>query len=151
MKKTASWNAKAGKRAVLVPSNVFQRAYCKELVALTVKGFGKSDLLVNNATFQASQGLIEEIGAEEWGGAFRTNIYAYFYLAIVRQMLTASTIATSSVNTKNMTAGVAGVCDEQGRDSERSGMADPALCELTLTIRLAAQELRARPPAYEEA
>lgn len=99
----ASWVEKAGKRAVLVPGDVSQEEHCKELVARTVKEFGKIDILVNNAAFQATHESIEEISAEEWDHTFRTTIYAYFYLAkaAVGQMQPGgSIIATPSVNAK---------------------------------------------------
>jgi NAD(P)-dependent dehydrogenase (short-subunit alcohol dehydrogenase family) len=102
-KETASWVTRAGKRAVLVPGDVSQEAHCQALVARTVEEFGKIDVLVNNAAFQASHESIEEISAEEWDHTFRTNIYAYFYLAkaaVGRMKPGGSIIATSSVNAK---------------------------------------------------
>ncbi len=102
-KEAASWVEKAGRRAVLLPGDVGQEAHCKEMVNRTVQEFGKIDILVNNAAFQASHELIEEISAEEWDHTFRTNLYAYFYLAkaAVGQMPPGgSIIATSSVNAK---------------------------------------------------
>ncbi len=74
--------------------------HCKELVARTVNEFGKIDILVNNAAFQASHQSIEEITAEEWDHTFRTNIYAYFYLANAAVGQMPPVIATSSVNAK---------------------------------------------------
>jgi NAD(P)-dependent dehydrogenase (short-subunit alcohol dehydrogenase family) len=100
---TASWVSKAGRRAVLVAGDVASEAHCQELVARTVREFGKIDVLVSNAAFQATHASIEEISAEEWDHTFRTNIYAYFYLAkaAVAQMKPGSIIiATSSVNAK---------------------------------------------------
>jgi NAD(P)-dependent dehydrogenase (short-subunit alcohol dehydrogenase family) len=100
---TAAWVTKAGRRAVLVPGDVAQEVHCKALVARTVEEFGRIDILVSNAAFQASHESIEEISAEEWDYTFRTNIYAYFYLAkaAVGQMKPGgSIIATSSVNAK---------------------------------------------------
>ena len=102
-KEAASWVEKAGRRAVVVPGDVSSEAHCKELVARTVKEFGKIDILVNNAAFQASHESIEEISAEEWDHTFRTNIYAYFYLAKAAVAVMepgGSIIATSSVNAK---------------------------------------------------
>lgn len=102
-KETASWVEKAGKRAVLVPGDVSSEAHCKELVARTVQEFGRVDVLVNNAAFQASHQSIEEISAEEWDHTFRTNLYAYFYLAkaaVAVMQPGGSIIATSSVNAK---------------------------------------------------
>jgi NAD(P)-dependent dehydrogenase (short-subunit alcohol dehydrogenase family) len=100
---TASWVEKAGRRAILAPGDVSHEAHCQELVERTVKEFGKIDVLVNNAAFQATHESITEITAEEWDYTFRTNIYAYFYLAkeAVRYMQPGgSIIATSSVNAK---------------------------------------------------
>jgi NAD(P)-dependent dehydrogenase (short-subunit alcohol dehydrogenase family) len=100
---TGSWVTKAGKRAVLVAGDVAQEQHCKDLVERTVSEFGRIDILVNNAAFQASHESIEEISSEEWDHTFRTNIYAYFYLAkaAIRHMKPGgSIIATSSVNAK---------------------------------------------------
>src|ERR1700712_1536604 len=58
-KETASWVEKAGQRVVLVPGDVSTEAHCKELVARTVQEFGRIDVLVNNAAFQASHESIE--------------------------------------------------------------------------------------------
>ena len=130
----ASWVEKAGRRAVLVPGDVSGEAHCQELVARTVREFGKIDILVNNAAFQASHESIEEISAEEWDKTFRTNIHAYFYLAkaaVGVMQPGGSIIATSSVNAKtpspqllayattkgaiaNFTAGLAQLVAEKG-------------------------------------
>jgi NAD(P)-dependent dehydrogenase (short-subunit alcohol dehydrogenase family) len=102
-KETASWVTKAGQRALLVAGDIAREEHCKELVARTVKEFGKIDVLVSNAAFQASHESIEEISAEEWDHTFRTNIYAYFYLAkaaVGHMKPGGSIIATSSVNAK---------------------------------------------------
>ena len=102
-KEAAAWVERAGKRAVLVPGDVGSEAYCNALVARTVQEFGKIDILVNNAAFQATHQSIEEISAEEWDHTFRTNIYAYFYLAkaaVSHMQPGGSIIATSSVNAK---------------------------------------------------
>ena len=103
-KASASWVEKAGKRAVLMAGDVSQEAHCNALVERTVKEFGRIDILVNNAAFQATHESIEEITAEEWDHTFRVNIYAYFYLAkaAVKHMQPGgSIIATSSINAKN--------------------------------------------------
>ncbi len=102
-KEAASWVEKAGRRVVLVPGDISSEAHCNELVARTVKEFGKIDVLVSNAAFQASHESIEEISADEWDHTFRVNVYAYFYLAkaAVKAMQPGgSIIASSSVNAK---------------------------------------------------
>jgi len=125
---------KAGRKAVLVPGDVSQERHCNELVEHAIQAFGKLDILVNNAAFQASHESIEEISAGEWDHTFRTNIYAHFYLAkaAIRHMQPgASIIGTSSVNAKtpspsllayattkgaiaNFTAGLAQLVAEKG-------------------------------------
>ena len=102
-KEAASWVEKAGRRAVLAPGDVSSEEHCKALVARTAEEFGRIDVLVSNAAFQASHASIEEISAEEWDHTFRTNLYAYFYLAkaaVGRMKPGGSIIATSSVNAK---------------------------------------------------
>ena len=133
-KASAAWVEKAGKRAILVAGDVSSEAHCKALVARTIEAFGKIDILVNNAAFQASHESIEDISAEEWDHTFRTNIHAYFYLAkaaVAHMPPGGSIIATSSVNAKtpspqllayattkgaiaNFTAGLAQLVAEKG-------------------------------------
>jgi len=133
-KESASWVEKAGRKAVLVAGDVSQEHHCNELVDRAIQAFGKLDILVNNAAFQASHESIEEISAEEWDHTFRTNIHAHFYLAkaAMRHMKPgASIIGTSSVNAKtpsphllayattkgaiaNFTAGLAQLVAEKG-------------------------------------
>src|SRR4051794_24092636 len=62
-KESASWVEKAGRKAVLVPGDVSQERHCNELVEHAIQAFGKLDILVNNAAFQASHESIEEISA----------------------------------------------------------------------------------------
>ncbi len=133
-KESASWVEKAGRKAVLVAGDVSQEQHCNDLVQRAVNEFGRLDILVNNAAFQASHESIEEISADEWDHTFRTNIYAHFYLAkaAIRHMQPGgSIIGTSSVNAKtpsphllayattkgaiaNFTAGLAQLVAEKG-------------------------------------
>lgn len=70
-----------GKRCVLIPGDVTDRAFCKHAVQTTVKELGKLDILVNNAAYQMTQKRLEDITDEQFDRTFRTNIYAYFWLA----------------------------------------------------------------------
>jgi len=54
---------------------------CEEAVSTAVLKFGKLDILVNNAAEQHPQESIVDITAEQLERTFRTNIFAYFYLA----------------------------------------------------------------------
>ena len=55
-------------------------AHCRSLVERAITGFGRLDILVNNAAHQATIDSIEEISSEEWDRTMRTNLYAMFYL-----------------------------------------------------------------------
>jgi NAD(P)-dependent dehydrogenase (short-subunit alcohol dehydrogenase family) len=70
----------AGRKAVPVPGDLSDEAHCKAVVAKAVESFGRIDVLVNNAAFQAVHQSIQEIPSEEWDFTFRTNIYAMFHL-----------------------------------------------------------------------
>jgi NAD(P)-dependent dehydrogenase (short-subunit alcohol dehydrogenase family) len=70
-----------GRRAVLIPGDVRDPAFCNRAVEQAVKEFGKLDVLVNNAAFQQSQSRIEDLSEEQWDRTFKTNIYGYFHMA----------------------------------------------------------------------
>ena len=70
-----------GQRALLIPGDVQDSAFCVAAVQRTVTTFGRLDVLVNNAAYQQHQKSIEEITDEQLDRTFRTNIYGYFYMA----------------------------------------------------------------------
>jgi NAD(P)-dependent dehydrogenase (short-subunit alcohol dehydrogenase family) len=55
--------------------------FCEQAVERTVKEFGRLDVLVNNAAFQEDQKSLLDISNEQLEHTFRTNIFAYFYMA----------------------------------------------------------------------
>ena len=69
-----------GRRALLLPGDVRDPAFCRQAVERTVREFGKLDILVNNAAYQQHQKSLENISDEQWDHTFKTNIYGYFYL-----------------------------------------------------------------------
>lgn len=71
----------AGKKCLLVPGDVTDSSFCKQAVEKTVREFGRLDILVNNAAYQAEQKHLEDISDEQLDRTFRTNIFGYFYLA----------------------------------------------------------------------
>jgi NAD(P)-dependent dehydrogenase (short-subunit alcohol dehydrogenase family) len=94
----------AGRRAILMPGDISEESQCRKIIETAAREFGKIDVLVSNAAFQATHASIEEVSAEEWDHTFRTNVYAYFYLvkaALPHMKAGASIIATSSVNAKS--------------------------------------------------
>ena len=70
-----------GRRALLLPGDVTDLDYCEECVQQTVNELGAIDILVNNAAFQKNRESIDEIDFEQLDRTFRTNFYAYFWLA----------------------------------------------------------------------
>ena len=70
-----------GRRALLLPGDVTDLKYCENCVERTVNELGAIDILVNNAAFQKNQESIDDIDFEQLDRTFRTNFYAYFWLA----------------------------------------------------------------------
>ncbi|TQN43209.1 hypothetical protein FHU33_2644 [Blastococcus colisei] len=103
-KDTAKYVEEAGRRCVLVPGDISDRAHCKTIVPKAIEEFGKIDILVNNAAFQMSHDSLEEISDDEWDHTLATNLSAMFTLckdAIPHMQSGASIINSSSVNSDN--------------------------------------------------
>ncbi|HET9663238.1 MAG TPA: SDR family oxidoreductase [Burkholderiales bacterium] len=89
-----------GRRCLLLPGDLTSPAACTEAVEKTVSQLGKLDILVSNAAYQRRKDTIEDITDEEFDRTFRTDMYAYFFLAraALRHMKPGSAIiATSSM------------------------------------------------------
>ena len=94
----------AGRRCVLVPGDLADRAHQKTIIPKAVEAFGKVDILVNNAAFQMSHDSLEEISDEEWDHTLALNLTAMFTLtkdAVPHMQPGASIINSSSVNSDN--------------------------------------------------
>jgi NAD(P)-dependent dehydrogenase (short-subunit alcohol dehydrogenase family) len=70
-----------GRACLLIPGDVTDPKFCRDAVEKTVAKFGRLDILVNNAAFQERQESLADITDEQLDTTFRTNIYAYFYMA----------------------------------------------------------------------
>jgi NAD(P)-dependent dehydrogenase (short-subunit alcohol dehydrogenase family) len=70
-----------GRRCLTLPGDVSDEGFCYEAVNRTVQEFGGLDVLVNNAAEQHPKHDLREITAEQLVRTFRTNIYAYFFMA----------------------------------------------------------------------
>lgn len=71
---------KEGRKALLLPGDVTDFAFCQQAVERVVKEFGQLDILVNNAAFQQQQERFEDITLEQFDRTFKTNIYGYFFM-----------------------------------------------------------------------
>jgi len=133
-KETERLVTEAGRKCLLIETDVSKAKNCRDLVAKVAKEFGRIDILVNNAAHQASFKSIEDIPEEEWDLTFATNISAMFYItkaALPHMHPGSSIINTASINSddpspsllpyattkgaiQNFTAGLAQLLAEKG-------------------------------------
>ncbi len=91
-----------GRSCMLLPGDIGDESFCKQIVDKTINEFGKLDILVNNAAEQFVQNDFENITSDQMEKTFRTNFYSIFFLAkaAVPNMKPGSTI----VNAASLTA-----------------------------------------------
>ncbi|WP_250487779.1 glucose 1-dehydrogenase [Caballeronia sp. GaOx3] len=98
---TKRWVEKAGRRALLLPGDITDREHCRSLVAKTAETFGRIDVLVNNAAYQATYDKLEDISDDEWDKTYSTNIGAMFRItkaALAHMKAGGAIVNTTSVN-----------------------------------------------------
>jgi len=71
---------KAGRKAIAIPGDLREEAFCNKLVAQAVQQLGGLDILVNNAGHQKTHESILDISTEEFERTMKTNIYAPFWI-----------------------------------------------------------------------
>jgi NAD(P)-dependent dehydrogenase (short-subunit alcohol dehydrogenase family) len=69
-----------GRRAIAIPGDVGDKAFCERAVEETVAKLGKLDILVNNAAEQHPDEEITDITEEQLKRTFQTNFYGYFFM-----------------------------------------------------------------------
>jgi len=98
---TARYVEEAGRKCVLVPGDLADRAHARTIIPKALEELGGIDILVNNAAFQMSHETLDEISDEEWDHTVALNLTAMFVLckdAIPHMQPGASIINSSSVN-----------------------------------------------------
>jgi NAD(P)-dependent dehydrogenase (short-subunit alcohol dehydrogenase family) len=91
----------AGRKAVAIPGDIKDEAFCKRLVADAARELGGLDILVNNAARQVSQDSILDISTAQFDETFKTNVYAMFWITKAALALFkpgATIINTASIN-----------------------------------------------------
>jgi NAD(P)-dependent dehydrogenase (short-subunit alcohol dehydrogenase family) len=91
----------AGRKAVAIPGDLREEAFCNRLVSEAVNSLGGLDILVSNAARQVAQKSILDITTEQFDATFKTNVYAMFWLtkaAIPHMQPGSSIICTTSIN-----------------------------------------------------
>jgi len=89
-----------GRKAVAIPGDLRDEAFCKRLVDEAVKALGGLDILVNNAARQQTRKSILDITTEDFDATMKTNIYAPFWItkaALPHLKPGAAIIGTTSV------------------------------------------------------
>lgn len=92
----------AGRRCLLMPVDLGTEQACESVVANTVGKLARLDILVNNAAEQHPQKSLADISKEQLEKTFRTNVFAYFYLA--REALKHLADGGVIINTTSVTA-----------------------------------------------
>jgi NAD(P)-dependent dehydrogenase (short-subunit alcohol dehydrogenase family) len=70
----------AGRKAVALPGDICDEAFCRKLVADAVGALGGLDILVNNAAKQVSRPALADVTTEQFDATFKTNVYALFWI-----------------------------------------------------------------------
>ncbi len=70
----------AGRKAVAIPGDLRDEAFCKRLVDEAVRGLGGLDIVVSNAGRQQAHASILDISTEQFDWTMKTNIYAPFWI-----------------------------------------------------------------------
>jgi NAD(P)-dependent dehydrogenase (short-subunit alcohol dehydrogenase family) len=88
----------AGRKALPLPGDLTDPAYCRNLVAQAVQGLGGLDILVNNAAEQTYVESLSDLTDEQFDLTMKANIYATFWItkAALPYLQPGSTIINTS-------------------------------------------------------
>jgi NAD(P)-dependent dehydrogenase (short-subunit alcohol dehydrogenase family) len=70
----------AGRKALPIPGDLRDEAFCQRLVEEAVRGLGGLDIVVCNAGRQQARQSILDITTEDFDATMKTNIYAPFWI-----------------------------------------------------------------------
>ncbi len=97
----------AGRKAVALPGDITDEAFCRSLVERSRSELDGLDILVNVAGKQTAQEDIADITTDQFDATFRTNVYAMFWLckfALPHMPAGATIINTTSIQSYNPSA-----------------------------------------------
>ena len=101
-KETARLIEAEGSRAILFKGDVGDEMFCWESVERVNDGFGRIDILVNNAAEQHEVDDPAQLSSEQLERTFRTNVFSYFHMT--RACLQYMQSGASIINTTSITA-----------------------------------------------
>ncbi|MDQ8028626.1 MAG: SDR family oxidoreductase [Brevundimonas sp.] len=70
-----------GRKALALPGDITDQAWCRDLVGKTVEAFGGLDILVINAGRQQYRDTIAEVSSDDFDRTMKTNLYAMHWIA----------------------------------------------------------------------
>jgi NAD(P)-dependent dehydrogenase (short-subunit alcohol dehydrogenase family) len=70
----------AGRKAVAIPGDIRNEAFCRQLVDRAVTELGGLDIVVSNAARQQTRASILDVTDEDFDATMKTNIYAPFWI-----------------------------------------------------------------------
>jgi NAD(P)-dependent dehydrogenase (short-subunit alcohol dehydrogenase family) len=87
-----------GRKAVAIPGDLRDEAFCRQLIDRAYRGLGGLDILVNNAARQQTRPAIGDISSADFDATMKTNVYAPFWLtkAAVARMQAGGVIVNTS-------------------------------------------------------
>jgi len=101
-RQTAEMVEEAGGKCLLIAGDIGREAFCRRVVAQTMKTLGRLDIVVNNAAEQHAVKSLTEISRAQLERTFRTNIFGQFYLT--QAALPHLPAGSSIINTTSVTA-----------------------------------------------
>lgn len=107
----------AGQKAVALPGDIRDEAFCVELVERAAKELGGLDILVNNAGKQVYIDDIEKLTSEQFIDTFTTNVFAMFWItkaALKYLPKGASVINTTSIQSYQPSPGLLDYASTKG-------------------------------------
>ena len=69
-----------GRKAVSIPGDLRDEAFCQRLIDRTVEALGGLDILVNNASRQQTRPSLADISTEDLRATFETNVFGMVWL-----------------------------------------------------------------------
>jgi len=89
-----------GRKALALPGDITDEAWCRDVVAQTIDGLGGLDILVINAGRQQNREDVSKVTSEDFDKTLKTNLYAMHWItqaAVPHLPAGASVITTASV------------------------------------------------------
>lgn len=107
----------AGQKAVALPGDIRDEAFCAQLVERAAEGLGGLDILVNNAGKQVYIDDIEKLATKQFVDTFTTNVFAMFWItkaALKYLPKGASIINTTSIQSYQPSPGLLDYASTKG-------------------------------------